>query len=79
LAISKAWPIVIWSFRNTSATGGMRSASLIRPYYVRFTVMWCLTKVVNLPAATLLSADNIIGGCFACSSGTRQFGMVAEV
>jgi ParB-like chromosome segregation protein Spo0J len=48
-------------------------------YYVRFTVMWCLTKVANLPAATLLSADNITGGCFACSSGTRQFGMVAEV
>ena len=34
LAISKAWPMVIWSFRNASATGGMRSASLMRPYYV---------------------------------------------
>jgi len=31
LAISKAWPMVIWSFRNASATGGMRSASLMRP------------------------------------------------
>jgi hypothetical protein len=34
LAMSKAWPMVIWSFRNASATGGIRSASLMRPYYV---------------------------------------------
>src|ERR1700728_1116910 len=32
LAISKAWPMVIWSFRNASATGGIRSASRTRPY-----------------------------------------------
>lgn len=31
LAISKAWPMVIWSFRNASATGGIRSASRMRP------------------------------------------------
>jgi hypothetical protein len=41
LAISKAWPMVIWSFRNASATGGTRSASRTRPYYVAFPVM-CL-------------------------------------
>ena len=31
LAISKTWPMVIWSFRNASGTGGMRSPSLMRP------------------------------------------------
>jgi hypothetical protein len=71
--------MAIVSFRNASATDRIKSARLMRPCYVRFTVMWFLTKVVSLPAATLLSADNIIGGCFACSSGTHQFGMVAEV
>jgi hypothetical protein len=34
LAISNAWPMVILSFRNPSATGGIRSANLNRPYYV---------------------------------------------
>ena len=33
-------PMVIWSFRNASATGGMRSASLMRPYYVAPPLMW---------------------------------------
>lgn len=31
LAISKAWPIVISSFKKASAPGGMRSASRMRP------------------------------------------------
>ena len=38
LAISKAWPMVIWSFRNASATGGMRSASLNATVDVRLAL-----------------------------------------
>ena len=40
LAISRAWPTVIRSFRNASATGGIRSANRMRPYYVALLLMW---------------------------------------
>jgi len=48
--------MVISSFRNASATGGIRSASLILPYYVALWIM-CLC-VWRFTIEALLSRES---------------------
>ena len=59
LAISKAWPTVIWSFRNASATDGMRSARRMRPYYVGSLFMWPPSRKTRSREESLHPGDHI--------------------